>query len=261
MLSVAMAARIRRARIVLHHHSFAYLTVDSTGHLLLFAIASPQAIHIALCGEMERQLRARYASVSQVRVWSNSHPLGLTIASRPPLPKPDRPMAIGHMANLSIEKGLGSVLETLRRGLAEGLDLTLHLAGEPSDRQSEVLLNGAMLELDGRVVLWGFVSGGEKHRFLDALDVFLFPSAYRNEAEPVVVLEALAHGVPCFVTAVGCLGSMPGVRVIEDTPSFASTVVECLVGNSHIESFRGDRDEDARGSATDFIESLLGSGP
>lgn len=54
----------------------------------------------------------------------------------------------------------------------------------------------------------GPVSGGDKDAFYRSLDVFVFPSEYRFEAQPLVVLEALSYGVPCLVTDQGYMGEL-----------------------------------------------------
>ena len=89
------------------------------------------------------------------------------------------------------------MIEVLRQGLSRGLDLTLSLAGQPIDASVAVVLDRAQAEFGGRIKQWGFVSGESKDDFLGSIDWFVFPSRYANEAEPIVVLEALAHGVPC----------------------------------------------------------------
>lgn len=46
-----------------------------------------------------------------------------------------------------------------------------------------------------------FISGDEKKRLFNASDVLCFPSYYRAEATPTVILDALSHGLPVISTA------------------------------------------------------------
>jgi len=204
---------------------------------------------------MKRQLQEQYAAVD-VRVWSNRHPMDLAPVPLRALPASHEPIALGHMANLTVEKGLDVVLETLQLGLDSGLDLTLHLAGKPADPTSEAMVARASLRFGDRLHLWGFVVEAEKVRFLETIDAFIFPSSYRNEAEPVVVLEALARGVPCFVTAVGCLGSMPGAYSIGSSDTFATRIVKCLSGRLAIESVRDESGDPVLRDPSDFLAAL-----
>jgi glycosyltransferase involved in cell wall biosynthesis len=50
--------------------------------------------------------------------------------------------------------------------------------------------------------------GAEKESFWESIDVLLFPSKYSNEAAPLVVYEAMAHGVPVIAWERGCLSDM-----------------------------------------------------
>ncbi|MCG3024525.1 glycosyltransferase, partial [Escherichia coli] len=55
------------------------------------------------------------------------------------------------------------------------------------------------------VKYFGPVYGEDKTRFLNDLDVFIFPSRYYNEAEPLVVYEAAASGNYVIGSEVGSM--------------------------------------------------------
>ena len=46
----------------------------------------------------------------------------------------------------------------------------------------------------------GFVSGEQKDAALKSADLFCFPTYYRNENQPVNLIEALAYGLPVITT-------------------------------------------------------------
>ena len=61
------------------------------------------------------------------------------------------------------------------------------------------------LEGLGNVELLGPLLGDAKAHFYGSLDAFVMPTRYFNEAEPIVVLEAMQYGVPVIAYARGVL--------------------------------------------------------
>lgn len=99
-------------------------------------------------------------------------------------------------------KGLDLLLEAcalLRRELRQR-DARLELYGPDHEGGGSLLEKRiAALNLQGIVRLGGPVRGEAKTALLRQTDVFLHTS--RWEGHPMAVLEALAHGVPCLLTA------------------------------------------------------------
>lgn len=50
--------------------------------------------------------------------------------------------------------------------------------------------------------------GNDKEAFLNAADMFVFPTFYHNECFPLVLLEAMQHHLPCVSTTEG---GIPGI--------------------------------------------------
>ena len=50
---------------------------------------------------------------------------------------------------------------------------------------------------------WVQVSGASKDAFFRSIDVFLFPTRYKIEGQPLVILEAMSYGVPVVATSQG----------------------------------------------------------
>ncbi len=59
--------------------------------------------------------------------------------------------------------------------------------------------------LSSRVEILGPVYGKEKQVLLSSADLFVFPTNYRYENQPLVVLEAMRHGLPVISTRRGCI--------------------------------------------------------
>ena len=109
-------------------------------------------------------------------------------------------------------------------------DLTFVVAGDGKDRHAVEALSRAVRR---RVVLLGAVPNTELHRFHAAADVFVAP-ATGHESFGVVLVEALAAGVPVVATAI------PGYREVvrdgvdgllvppNDAPALADAVARVL---------------------------------
>lgn len=56
----------------------------------------------------------------------------------------------------------------------------------------------------------GFTHGSEKQAALDAGGIFILPSRYVNETQPLSIIEALANGVPFVASTIGGIPTMRG---------------------------------------------------
>lgn len=200
---VVALARALRLRVVVHHHSYAYLARRSASMAALWRLSGPRSRHVALCHDMASRLRALYRPDRHVVVCSNAAFVRAD-GGRPQ--RTTRRVALGHLSNLSLDKGLDDVATAFEALVRAGQDVELHLAGPTSDAAAERVVRGLTDGPSGsRVQYHGPLDRHEVPGFLRGLDVFVFPSRYRNEAEPLVVLEALAADVPAVTSSAGCL--------------------------------------------------------
>jgi glycosyltransferase involved in cell wall biosynthesis len=177
---------------------------------------------------MQEGLVTTYRRQLQGRIVSNAAVLALT-PFRSPIP--GRPVVLGHLSNLCVEKGIREVVESFLRLHRAGLDVNFHLAGGFADAEAEVLVGRARKVLGDRLVLWGPISGECKDAFYQNLDIFLFPTRFTLEAQPNVVFEAMQGSNAVIAFARGCIPSMlarGGGRVVPRDGDFAG-VVEHLV--------------------------------
>lgn len=218
-LLLATAARLAGKRVIVHHHSFAYINRRSRLMAALATVAGDAALHLALCPRMAERLTAFYPRARNVTVLSNA-----VFFSPPDFPATPSagPLRLGHLSNLSPEKGLDDVIALQERLRAAGLSTRLALAGPIASARDAARVAAAVAASNGGIVHVGPLYGEAKERFLSELDVFLFPSRYVNEAEPLVVFEALAHGLPVLAYDRGCiaeqLGGQGGVAVAANAP-------------------------------------------
>ena len=74
----------------------------------------------------------------------------------------------------------------------------------------------------------GMVTGQRKEDFFRDIDVFIFPTRYRNELSPLVVVEATLRGIPVITYGVGCLAQNtlgPGNLVLDPGEDFAAAAI------------------------------------
>lgn len=111
---------------------------------------------------------------------------------------PDRRPVLGVLARMIPEKGIAELVEEVAVETTRPLWGELLIGAAPEDLaytdEVERRIDG--LGLGGRVRLLGEVE--DVPRFLASIDLLVVPST-GNEAQPTVIIEALAHGVPVVV--------------------------------------------------------------
>jgi glycosyltransferase involved in cell wall biosynthesis len=126
---------------------------------------------------------------------------------------------IGALGRLTAQKGFDVLIDAVRVLDQEGFALELVIGGAGRDAEK---LRAAAAGLPVRFC--GFVS--DSRRFLAGVDLFCLSS--RREALPLVLLEAMAEGLPCVATDVGDVASRLGGAVelvpVEDASALADAV-------------------------------------
>jgi colanic acid/amylovoran biosynthesis glycosyltransferase len=119
---------------------------------------------------------------------------------RPPeAPRADSPMRVLCVSRLVLGKGLTLLLEALAEVAGEGLEVELVLVGEGPEREA-IERRSHELGLDGRVRLTGAIGQDEIRAHYAEASVFCLPSF--AEGVPVVLMEAMATGLPVIVTRI-----------------------------------------------------------
>lgn len=128
--------------------------------------------------------------------------------------RPDGPIRLLYLSNLIESKGYLEVLEVLHHlRLKEGLPARVEFCGKfLANRSDDVRVRDAeharqlfeerAAELGVRefVSYRGTVGGSEKSQIFAESDFLIFPTRYDNEGQPVVLIEALAYGLPSITT-------------------------------------------------------------
>lgn len=201
----ASLARLRRKRIFLHHHNYSYVDRQFFVTRLLVKLAGPEATHVVLSPGMGEKLERAYPGVKKTIQLSNGGLLEVEVdgehADRKKLE------AVGFLANITAEKGIFDLFRLARAIEQAGLPVHILLAGPFQDERIEARVR-RLLEESSNVEYVGAKYGAEKRAFLERIDVLVFPTRYANEAEPLVIHEALAYGSPVIAFARGAISEV-----------------------------------------------------
>jgi glycosyltransferase involved in cell wall biosynthesis len=142
---------------------------------------------------------------------------------------------IAFVGRLVTEKGIWVLLDAMRR--LHRPDLVLDVVGEgPLERQlRETLRSGGM---PARVNFWGYLAPAQVREVLVRAALAVVPSTW-PEPLGLVVLEALACGVPVVASAVGGIPEMVqhegnGLLVQPDDPAVLAKAIERVLRDSHL---------------------------
>jgi len=222
-------ARVFGFTLYLHHHSFAYLNRSKKLTRVLIWIAGKGAHHVTLCDSMATALRRHYGRDLLVRVVSNAaliEPWHHESASRRTALR-----SLGYLGNISREKGVLLFIEILEELNKRGAKLVGRIAGPFQDDEIKAIVLDRITG-SGYLHYLGPQYEGEKIRFLDSIDVLVFPSRYENEAEPLTVHEAMSRGAPVLSLDRGCIREIVPCEagaVLKDNETIVSRAADVLM--------------------------------
>jgi glycosyltransferase involved in cell wall biosynthesis len=115
------------------------------------------------------------------------------------------------LSNMHLDKGYLDVVEALRllAGELPNHFLEVHFAGDfrmaseyasLTEMQNDFQKRLSQLPTSVQSRYHGVVQGEAKHTLLAQADVFVLPTYYINEGQPIAVMEALASGLPVIAT-------------------------------------------------------------
>jgi glycosyltransferase involved in cell wall biosynthesis len=149
------------------------------------------------------------------------------------------------LAHCTREKGVfaavEAVLEANRELAARQLPLKLKLAIAGNfvthEERSDFERRCQNPETAAGVEYLGFVSGAQKDQVLRGADLFLFPTRYLGENQPVNLIEAMAFGLPIVTTRWRSLPEMlppdyPGLTNGQNSNEIAATLLKVLAEES-----------------------------
>jgi glycosyltransferase involved in cell wall biosynthesis len=222
-LSPVLAARLARRPVLVHlrdspNSRLARPLVRLEARLATTVIAISERL-VAACGEHPR---GRVVKVAD----------GILIPA-PPGPRPEfrEPLQLGVVAAIDHGKGQDIAVRALHELLEAGVAAELHLVGREQDAAfaDEVRTEVRERGLEQHVSFHGERTNLEP--VYAALDLLLLPS--RRDMAPLVVLEALARGLPVVATRVGSVAELllsgeAGLLVEPEDPSALAAAIVTL---------------------------------
>jgi glycosyltransferase involved in cell wall biosynthesis len=146
---------------------------------------------------------------ARIRVVPNPSP----IEAGSPRAAPEGELRLLYLSNLLVEKGYLDCIDAvvhIRRSLL-GRSVKLTLAGAPllggdeyldlADLERTLRKHVRYLDLENSIEIAGVVMGRKKLELLASAHIALLPTYYRNEGQPITLIEAMASGLPFVATA------------------------------------------------------------
>lgn len=170
-----------------------------------------------------------------------------------------------YLSNLIKTKGYEDVI-TAFKVLAEKYpnEYELHVAGAHYEVNSSKIINDALNDksLKNSFFYHGVVDGEAKKNLLYRADVFLLPTYYPYEGQPISVIEAMASGMVCITTELGGIKDVlhqdNNFYVEPKSPDSLVNTIRSL--NSEIISHVGDLNRNkakSQFSEKDYIQRLI----
>ncbi|SHG14803.1 Glycosyltransferase involved in cell wall bisynthesis [Marisediminitalea aggregata] len=190
-------------KIYIHHHSFSYFNRKSRLFNLIIKITKGSCVHVVLGVEMQSRLQSMYSvDASEIRIVSN---LAFQGPSNGEPVKAKTGLTVGHLANLTVEKGTGFFLDVVKELISRGYSFRASLAGP-------IISNELITPIENLTEFQSFeylgsLYGDSKIQYFGKIDIFIFISNYSNEAEPLVLYEAAKSGTLLITSSKGCMSS------------------------------------------------------
>lgn len=233
-------AVIRGIPLVVHLHSGNYGEFARTAPLPVRALIRTllgRAQRVIVLGSVLKPMLDGIVRSERIAVVPNCVPDHVSATGR--AAQPGRTMRVLFLGNLIPGKGYGELIRAAELLAEAGVDLELVLAGGGmAERTRRQIL--AESTIADRIRFTGPVDGAEKNVLLSEADVLALPSYYENEAHPLVILEAMAAGLPVVSTRYVAIPEMveDGVTGLLVAPRDSAELAAALRGLAEDPSMR-----------------------
>jgi glycosyltransferase involved in cell wall biosynthesis len=202
-----LAARLTRRRTVVHlnggYFGTLYAEADPLTRLLVRASLSHCEQAWALSPRLERMFEG-VVPPSRVTVVENAveDVNGQLASAGSANPAAADRLRVLYLSNLVPEKGCFDLLAALERLGEAATRISVAFVGDaPVELELQLRESAARVEaLGAELEFPGIVTGEDKHARYRESDLFVYPTHYPFEGQPLVLLEAMAAGLPIVTT-------------------------------------------------------------
>lgn len=203
---VVEALKMCGCKIILHFHNKGVLARQDRwlDHLLYRRFF--KGVTVMLLAEALYKDVEKYVDRTHVVICENGIPD--TVHESPRADAEGKPHLL-FLSNMMETKGVWDLLDALHILRGRGKSFVCDFVGGWKDvSETEFGKRVEAMGLAGCVKAHGPKYGSEKEAYLHGADIFVFPTYYPKECFPLVLLEAMAHGIACISTDEG---GIPGI--------------------------------------------------
>lgn len=210
LITKVIGKKLDCAKFVIHHHGGNFRTfyeaTDEKHRTMVNTYLKKTDIAIVLTPKL-KELFKDLLPEGNIRVVSN----GINAENKLPDKvvknkiegiKAKKKMRILYLSNMKKTKGYMKLLQSAPLLVQEGIAIEMVFAGAFESEEDKKEFNGYIEKhnLASSVRYLGVVTGGEKNKLLETSDVFVLPTTYPQEGQPISILEAMAAGMAIIST-------------------------------------------------------------
>ena len=237
---------LEHSKLIIHHHGGNFRTFyDSTddNHRAMVDYYLERTDCAIVLTPRLRKLFNGLLPESKVKVVSN----GISASNKLPEKEINKRIAslsqrdivhILYLSNMKKTKGYYELLKSAPLLLDNGIDFEMTFAGAFESVADEEEFHNYVNEhrLGQKVKYKGVVTGNEKNCLLGENDIFVLPTAYPNEGQPISILESMAAGMAIVTTDHGGISDVikdgiNGIIITAITPDEIAKAVIRLSSN------------------------------
>ena len=229
----ALLCKLFRCNLVIHQHNKGMANdIDKPIYRWLFPLVYKNSKVILLSWHLYPDIQ-RIVNKEQVAICPNGIPATSQYSKNPhSIPQ------LLFLSNLIISKGVYTLLDACKIINDDGYDFVCRFVGGETTEinkdkfDQEVIARG----LENKVFYVGKKYGEEKYLEFTNADIFVFPTYYKNECFPLVLLEAMQQSIPVISTTEGGIPDIidhdkNGLLVSPKNANDLAMKIEALINN------------------------------